>query len=58
MAHKKALEAVDRTMQDLRRDSRRFGGAMILLSGDFLQTPAVIGKSTAAYEHAHVFNQN
>ena len=32
MAHKKALEAVGRTMQDLRRDSRRFGGAMILLS--------------------------
>ena len=48
MAQKKALEAVDRTMQDLRRDSRRFGGAMILLSRDFRQTLPVIGKSTAA----------
>ena len=50
MAHKKALEAVDRTMQDLRRDSRRFGGAMILLSGDFQQKLPVIAKSTAAEE--------
>ena len=50
MAHKNALEAVDRTMQDLRRDSRRFGGAMILTSGDFRQTLPVIAKSTAADE--------
>ena len=50
MAHKRALEAVDRTMKDLRGDSRRFGGAMILLSGDFRQTLPVIPKSTAADE--------
>ncbi|KAF0712675.1 ATP-dependent DNA helicase, partial [Aphis craccivora] len=50
MAHKLALEAVDRTMKDLRGDSRRFGGAMILLSGDFCQTLPVIPKSTAADE--------
>lgn len=50
MAHKRALEAVHRTMKDLRGDSRPFGGAMILLSGDFRQTLPVIPKSTAADE--------
>lgn len=39
---------MNRTMKDLRNDSRRFGGAMILLSGDFRQTLPVIPKSTAA----------
>ena len=48
MAHKNALEAVDRTMPDLRRDSRWFGGAMILLTGDFRQTLQDIAKPTAA----------
>ncbi|KAF0714841.1 ATP-dependent DNA helicase PIF1-like [Aphis craccivora] len=38
MAHKLALKAVYRTMKYLRGDSRRFGGAMILLSSDFRQT--------------------
>ncbi|XP_037944204.1 ATP-dependent DNA helicase PIF1-like [Teleopsis dalmanni] len=50
MAHKRALEALDRTLKDLRNDSRCFGGAMILLSGDFRQTLPVIPKSTAADE--------
>lgn len=50
MSHKRALEAVDRTMKDLRGDSRQFGGAMILLSGDFRQTLPVIPKATAADE--------
>lgn len=50
MAHKLALEAVDRTMKDFRGDSRRFGGAIILLSGDFRQTLSVIPKSTVADE--------
>ncbi|XP_060880216.1 ATP-dependent DNA helicase pif1-like [Metopolophium dirhodum] len=50
MAHKLALEAVDRTMKNLRGNSRRFCGAMILLSGDFRQTLPVIPKSTAADE--------
>ncbi|XP_053949346.1 uncharacterized protein LOC128857621 [Anastrepha ludens] len=38
MAHKRALEALDRTLKDLRNDSRCVGGAMILLFGDFRQT--------------------
>ncbi|XP_073820577.1 uncharacterized protein [Musca autumnalis] len=50
MAHKRALEAVDRTMKDLRGDLRRFGGALILLSGDFRQKLPVIPKSSAADE--------
>lgn len=50
MAHKRALEALNRTLKDLRNDSRCFGGAMILLSGDFRQTLPVIPKSTAADE--------
>ncbi|XP_059051905.1 uncharacterized protein LOC131846585 [Achroia grisella] len=50
MAHKSALEALDRTLKDLRNDSRIFGGAMILLTGDFRQTLPVIPTSTAADE--------
>ncbi|XP_037931188.1 ATP-dependent DNA helicase PIF1-like [Teleopsis dalmanni] len=50
MAHKRALEALDRILKDLRNDSRCFGGAMILLSGDFRQILPVIPKSTAADE--------
>ncbi|XP_023315517.1 uncharacterized protein LOC111693855 [Trichogramma pretiosum] len=50
MAHKKALEALDRTLQDLRENSSPFGGALILLSGDFRQTLPVIPRSTPADE--------
>ncbi|XP_049316556.1 uncharacterized protein LOC125779320 [Bactrocera dorsalis] len=50
MAHKRSLEALDRTLRDLRNNNRCFGGVMILLSGDFRQTLPVIPKSTAADE--------
>lgn len=50
MSHKKALEALDRTVRDLRRNARIFGGALILLSGDFRQTLPVISRSTPADE--------
>ncbi|XP_059169815.1 uncharacterized protein LOC131951424 [Physella acuta] len=50
MAHKKALEALDRTLQDLRDNGQPFGGALILLSGDFRQTLPVIPRSTPADE--------
>lgn len=50
MAHKKSLEALDRTLKDLREDYRPFGGAVILLAGDYRQTLPVISKSTPADE--------
>ena len=50
MTHKKALEALDRTLQDLRGNGHPFGGALILLSGDFRQTLPVIPRSTPADE--------
>lgn len=50
MAHKKALEALDRTLQDLRDNTQPFGGALILLAGDFRQTLPIIPRSTPADE--------
>ncbi|GFU99553.1 ATP-dependent DNA helicase PIF1 [Trichonephila clavipes] len=48
MSHKKALEALDRTLRDFRGNRRIFGGALILLSGDFRQTLPIIPRSTPA----------
>lgn len=50
MAHKQSLEALNRTMQDLNNNTRLFGGALLLLSGDFRQTLPVIPRSTYADE--------
>ncbi|UYV77959.1 hypothetical protein LAZ67_15003037 [Cordylochernes scorpioides] len=50
MAQKKGLEALDRTLKDLRANGNSFGGALILLSGDFRQTLPVIPRSTPADE--------
>ncbi|XP_053949404.1 ATP-dependent DNA helicase pif1-like [Anastrepha ludens] len=50
MAHTKFLEALSRTLQDLRQSQQLFGGALILLSGDFRQTLSVILRSTPADE--------
>ena len=50
MANKKSLETFNRTMQDLRGNEQLFGGALILLSGDFRQTLTVIPRSTPADE--------
>lgn len=50
MAHKKSLEAFDRTMKDLRKNAALFGGALVLLAGDFRQTLPVIPRSTVADE--------
>ena len=50
MAHKKSLEALDRTLKDIRSNHNLFGGAMILLAGDFRQTLPVIPRSTPADE--------
>ncbi len=50
MAHKKSLEALDRSLQDLRGNLRPFGNALILLAGDFRQTLPIIPRSTPADE--------
>ncbi|VDM97499.1 unnamed protein product, partial [Onchocerca ochengi] len=50
MAHKKSIEALDRSLQDLRGNIRPFGNALILFAGDFRQTLPVILRSTPADE--------
>ncbi|GFW15894.1 ATP-dependent DNA helicase [Trichonephila clavipes] len=50
MTHKKLLEALDRSLQDLRGNTRPFGSALILLAGDFRQTLPVMPRSTPADE--------
>lgn len=50
MAHKKSLEALNRTLQDLRNNTKLMGGVLLILSGDFRQTLPVIPKSTPADE--------
>lgn len=50
MAHKKALEALDRTLRDLRESNKIMGGLFILLAGDFRQTLPVIPRSTESDE--------
>lgn len=37
MSHKKAIEALNRTLQDLRDSSDIMGGMVVLLAGDFRQ---------------------
>jgi len=46
MAHRKALEAVDRTLRDLRASELPMGGVTVVLSGDFRQTLPVVPKGT------------
>ncbi|KAG8235349.1 hypothetical protein J437_LFUL015858 [Ladona fulva] len=48
--HMKGLEALDRTMKDLRGNNRIMGGAVVVLAGDFRQTLPVIPRSTPADE--------
>ncbi|GBP20086.1 ATP-dependent DNA helicase PIF1 [Eumeta japonica] len=48
--HKKSLETLDSTLQDLRKNQNRFGSAVLLLAGDFGQTLPVIPRSTPADE--------
>jgi len=50
MSHRQALEALDRTLQDLRDNGQHMGGVVVLLAGDFRQTLPVIPKGTMADE--------
>ena len=50
MAHKKAMEALDQTLRDIRGNDRLMGSVTVLLSGDFRQTLPIIPKGTPADE--------
>lgn len=50
MANRRALEALNRTLQDLRGNTKSMGGVVLLLAGDFRQTLPVIPKGTMADE--------
>ena len=44
--HRLTVEAVDRTLRDLRGSVRPFGGLTVVLGGDFLQTLPVVPKGS------------
>ncbi|PIA65500.1 hypothetical protein AQUCO_00100776v1 [Aquilegia coerulea] len=46
MQHKFCVEAVDRTLRDIREINEPFGGVTVVLGGDFKQTLPVITKGT------------
>ncbi|XP_044597463.1 ATP-dependent DNA helicase pif1-like [Cotesia glomerata] len=48
MAHKHSLEALNRTLKDIKNSDKLFGGTLLVLSGDFGQTLPVIPRSTYA----------
>ena len=48
MSHRVSLEAVDRTLKDLRGNDSVMGGITVLFAGDFRQTLPVIPKGTPA----------
>ncbi|GKA76282.1 ATP-dependent DNA helicase PIF1-like protein [Tanacetum coccineum] len=48
MAKRHAIEAVDRTMQDIMGDSRAFGGKVMVMGGDFRQVLPVVRRGTRA----------
>lgn len=48
MSHKKSIEALDSTQQDLNNNKKIMGGKLIILAGDFRQTLPIIPRSTPA----------
>ena len=42
MIHKQGIEALDRTLRDIRDENRLMGGAVVVLAGDFRQTLPII----------------
>ncbi|KAL8571968.1 hypothetical protein ACOMHN_057651 [Nucella lapillus] len=48
MSHKKAFEALDQSLQDLRYNNRVMGGVTLIMAGDFRQTLPVIVRGTRA----------
>ncbi|XP_061385228.1 uncharacterized protein LOC133320601 [Danaus plexippus] len=54
MSHKRAIEALDRCLQDIHSNRKLMGGVVVLLAGDFRQTLPIIERGTAADELTHV----
>ncbi|GFX39893.1 ATP-dependent DNA helicase [Trichonephila clavipes] len=50
MSHKRAIEVLDRCLQDIQNNPKLMGGVVVLLAGDFRQTLPVIERCTAADE--------
>ena len=50
MSNKTSVEALDRTMRDLRNKNSHMGGCTILFSGDFRQILPVVTRGTRADE--------
>ena len=55
------MEALDRTLQDIRDDERPFGGVTVVLGGDFLQTLPVVPRGSrmdivdATIQHSYLW---
>lgn len=50
MSHKNALQALDKSLKDIRSNGCILGGVVLLLAGDFRQTLPIIPKGTPADE--------
>ncbi|GFV33742.1 ATP-dependent DNA helicase [Trichonephila clavipes] len=50
MSHKRAIEALERCLQDIQNNRKLMGGVVVLLARDFRQTLPVIERGTAADE--------
>lgn len=50
MSHKSAIEAVDRTLRDLRSNNSQMGGCTVLFSGDFRQILPIVPRGTRSDE--------
>ena len=50
MAHKGGLEALDRSLRDIRNCDKMFGGVTVLICGDFQQILPVVAKGTPVDE--------
>ena len=46
MAHKKLIEAVNNTLQDIRSNNSVMGGLLLVLAGDFRQTLPIVPRGT------------
>lgn len=52
MTNRKAVKAVNRTLQDIRQNHRLMGGTTVLFWGDFRQTVPIAPRGTRADEIA------